>query len=106
MSQFQYNSLMSGLFNQKYTFAKLRTELEERKERICQCCKKFGHLVHNCRNKKKEMKEKPILQNKFEVIASRVIQCEVREKVKVRRQKIVEKKEVRYFKFWRIEHYK
>ena len=44
------------------------------------------------------MKEKPISQNKFEVIASRVIQCRVREKVKVRRQKIVEK-EIQCFRY-------
>jgi len=40
----------------------------------------------------KEMKEKLTPQNRFEMIASRVMQCEVREKVKVRRQEIVEEK--------------
>jgi len=40
----------------------------------------------------KEMKEKLTSQNRFEMIASRVMQCEVREKVKVRRQEIVEEK--------------
>jgi len=36
------------------------------------------------------MKKKPIPQNKFEVIASRIIQCGVREEV--RRQEIEKKK--------------
>jgi len=49
------------------------------------------------------MKKKPIPQNKFEVIASRVIQCRVREEV--RRQEI-EKKKVQYFRCWGMEHYK
>jgi len=43
----------------------------------------FRYLAHNCRNKnKKEI----VSQNKFEVIASRIMQCGVREEVKVRRQ--------------------
>jgi len=50
------------------------------------------------------VKGKPIFQNKFKVIASRVIQCGVREEIKVRRQKVVE--EVKYFRCWRIGHYK
>jgi len=65
---------MSNLLNQKHTLAKLRAELEGKRERICQCCKRFGHLACNCRNKK-EVKGKLIPQNKFEVIASRVMQC-------------------------------
>ena len=104
MSQSQYNSLMSGLLNQKYALTKLRAELEERKERMCWYCRKFGHLAHNCRNKRGETKGKPILQNKFEMIASKVIQYRVREKVKVRRQEIVE--EVKYFRYWEVGHYK
>ena len=52
------------------------------------------------------MKGKPIPQNKFEVIASRVMQYRVREKVKVRRQEIIEKEKVTYFRCWRIGHYK
>ena len=103
MSQSKYNSLMSGLFNQKHTLAKLRAELEGKRERICQCCKRFGHLACNCRNKK-EVKGKLIPQNKFEVIASRVMQCRVREEVKVRRQETVE--EVRCFRCWGVGHYK
>jgi len=77
ISQSQYNSLMSDLLNQKHALAKLRAELEGRKERMCWCCRKFRHLAHNYRNKRGEMKRKPIPQNKFEMIVSRVIQCEV-----------------------------
>ena len=104
MFQSQYNSLMSSLLNQKHALTKLRAELEEGRRRICRYCKKFGHLVHNCRNKKEEVKKKPISQNKFEVIASRVMQCGVREEIKVRRQEVVEK--VKCFRYWRIGHYK
>ena len=79
MSQSQYNSLMSGLLNQKHALAKLRVELEGRRGRMCQYCKKLGHLACNCRNKKEEVKGKPIPKNKFEGIASRVIQHGVEE---------------------------
>ena len=73
MSQSQYNSLMSSLLNQKYALAKLRAELEGRKERMYWYCRKFGHPAYNYRNKREEMKRKPIPQNKFEMIVSRVI---------------------------------
>ena len=98
MSQSKYNSLMSGLFNQKHTLAKLRAELEGKRERMCQCYNRLRHLACNCRNKKEEIKGKPILQNKFKVIASKVMQCRVREEVKVRRQKTIEKEKVRCFR--------
>ena len=49
----------------------------------------FGHLAHNCRNMK-EAKGKPVPQNRFEVIASRVMQYGVREEAKVSRQETVE----------------
>ena len=52
------------------------------------------------------MKREPIPQNKFEVIASRVMQCGVRKEVKVRRQEMVEEEEVRCFRCWRIGYYK
>jgi len=61
MSQKQYNSLMSNLLNQKHALAKLKAELERRRERIYQCCRRFGHLARNCRNKNKEEKGKLIL---------------------------------------------
>ena len=95
---------MSEMLNQWCTLAKLRAEIEGREKRVCQECRKFGHLVCNCRNKKEEVKEKLISQNKFEVIASRVIQYRVREEVKVRKQETVE--EVKCFRYWRIGHSK
>ena len=104
MSQFQYNSLMSSLLNQKYALAKLRAELEGERERMYQYCKKFGHLAYNCRNKKEKVKEKPISQNKFEVITSRIIQYRMKEEIKVRRQEVME--EVKCFRCWGIEYYK
>jgi len=81
---------MSNLLNQKHALAKLKIELEGRRERICQCCRRFGHLVCNYRNKNKEEKGKSILQNRFEVIVSRVMQCGVKEKVEIRKQETVE----------------
>jgi len=72
---------------------------------MCWECRKFEYLVHSYRNKKKKAKGKLILQNKFEVIASRVIQCRVKEKVKVKKQKTIEE-EVQYFRYWRVGHYK
>ena len=51
------------------------------------------------------MKRKLISQNKFEMIASRVIQCGVRKKVKMRKQKTIEK-EIQYFRCQKVEHYK
>ena len=89
MSLSQYNQLMSRMLNQKKALAKLRAELEGEKRRNCWSCKKFGYLACNCRNKRGEMKGKPIPQNKFEIIVSRVIQCGVEGKVKVRRQEVV-----------------
>jgi len=86
------------LLNQKHTLAKLRAKLEGRRRRMCQCYKRFGHLAHNCRNKKEEIKGKPILQNKFEMIVSRMMQYGVRKEVKVRRQEIVEEEEVKCFR--------
>jgi len=105
MSQTQYNSLMSNLLNKKHALAKLKAELEGRRKRICWCCKRFRYLACNCRNKNKEEKGKSILQNRFEVIASRVMQCGVKEKVEIRKQETV-KEGVQCFRCWRIEHYK
>jgi len=67
--------------------------------------RKFRYLVYNCRNKKKEAKRKLVLQNKFEMIVSRVMQYRVKEKVKVRKQETV-KEEVQCFRNWRVGHYK
>jgi len=105
MSQTQYKSLISNLLNQKHALTKLRAELEGRRGRICWCCRKFGHLAHNCRNKGEEKKGKPISQNRFEVIASRVMQCGVKGEVKARKQETVEE-EVQCFRCQRMGHYK
>ena len=72
---------MSNLLNEKHTLAKLRAELEGRKGKLCWCCKKFGHLARNCRNKKEEEKGTTMPQNKFEILSSRVMQCGVEEKM-------------------------
>jgi len=66
---------MSNLLNKKHTLAKLRAELEGRKGKLCRGCKKFRHLVQNCRNKRREEKGTIVPQNKFEVLKSRVMQC-------------------------------
>ena len=104
MSLEQYNFLMGSMLNQWHALAKLRAEIEEKEERVCWRCRKFGYLAYNCRNMK-EAKGKLVSQNRFEVIASRVIQCGVRKEAKVKRQKIVEER-VQYFRCQRIGHYK
>jgi len=104
MSLEQYNFLMGSMLNQWHALAKLRAEIEGREGRVCWRCRRFGYLVHNCRNMK-EAKGKLVFQNRFEVIASRVMQCGVREEAKVRRQKTVEEG-VRYFRCRGIEYYK
>jgi len=71
---------MSDLLNEKCALAKLRAELEGRKGKLCRCCKKFGHLAQNCRNRRGEEKGTVVPQNKFEVLSSRVMQCGVEEK--------------------------
>jgi len=61
------------MLNQQHALAKLRAKIEGREEKVCWGYKRFGHLAHNCRNKKGEEKRRLISQNKFEVIASRMI---------------------------------
>jgi len=80
-----------------------QTERRTRKkeEEVVRSCKKFGHLAQNCRNKKEAGREVMILQNKFKVLSSKVIQCRVKEK-EIRRQK--EARKVEYFKFVEEEH--
>jgi len=51
---------MSRILNQQYALARLRAEIERKERRMCWGYKKFGHLVHNCRNKKEKAKRKPI----------------------------------------------
>jgi len=83
----------------------IRGEIEGREGRVYWGYRKFGHLACNCRNKKEEEKGKPIPQNRFEVIASRIMQCGVRGEVKVRKQETVEEG-VQCFRCQRIGHYK
>jgi len=85
MSLEVYNQLLSNMLNQRWTLAKLRTELEGREGRLCRLCGNFGHLTWNCR-REGEQKKKEEERNKFEVLRSRVMQCRVRE---VRRQEVV-----------------
>ena len=89
MSLEQYNSLMSGMLDQWHALAKLRAEIEEREGRVCWSCKGFGHLARNCRNKVEKEKRGVTPQNKFEVLSSRVMQCDVKERV-VRKLETVE----------------
>ena len=55
---------------------------------MCWCCKRFGHLVCNCRNKKEGKKGTIAPQNKFEVLRSRMMQCGVEERM-IRRHEVV-----------------
>jgi len=70
MSQEQYNTLLSNLLREKHALAKLRVELEGRKEKLCRSCKRFRHLAQNCRNRREEEKGAETPQNKFEVLRS------------------------------------
>jgi len=94
MSQEQYNNLLSSLLREKHALAKLRVELEGRKKKLCKSCKGFGHLVRNCRNKMEGEKRMITPQNKFEILSSRVMQCDVEERVVRSVRRVV----VRYFK--------
>jgi len=86
---------MSTMLKEKCALNKLRAELEGRKGKLCQCCKKFGHLVRNCRNRRGEEKGTVVPQNKFEVLSSRVMQCRVEEKT-IRSMRMLEVKCFRY----------
>ena len=79
------------MLNQWHALAKLKAEIEEREERVCWGCRKFGHLAYNCRNREQEEKERSTLQNRFKVLVSRVIRYSLRGEVKVRRQEVVKK---------------
>jgi len=76
---------MSNLLKERCSLAKLREELERRKEKLCKSCKKFGYLAYNCRNRRKEEKRETTPLNKFEMLSSQVMQCGIEEKV-IRRQ--------------------
>jgi len=92
------------MLNQQHALAKLRAEIERREGRICWGYRKFGYLVRNCRNREQEKKERSTLQNRFEVLASRVMRCGLRGEVKVKRQEVVE--EVQYFRYRGTGHCK
>jgi len=104
MSLKQYNSLIGSILNQWHALAKLRAEIERREGRVCWGYRRFGYLACNCRNMK-EAKGKLVPQNRFEVIASRVMQYGVREEAKVSRQETGEKG-VQCFRCWGTEYYK
>jgi len=76
MSQQQYYDIMSNLLKEKCALTSLRAKLEGRRERECWKCRGFGHRAQHCRKEKKE-KEKTTPQNKFEILASRVMKCGV-----------------------------
>jgi len=79
---------MSTMLKEKCALTKLRAELEGGKGKLYRCCKKFGHLACNCRNKEGEEKGTNVPQNKFKILRSKVMQCGVEVKT-IRRQKMV-----------------
>ena len=80
MSLEQYNSILSSMLKQKQFLARLREKLEGRKRELCFRCKKFRHLVQNYRNIGGKEERKAILQNKFKVLSSQVMQCGIEER--------------------------
>jgi len=84
---------MSSLLKGKRALASLRAKLEGRRERKCWKCKGFGHRAQHCRKEEKR-KRKSTLQDKFEILASRVMRCGV----ELRKQEAEER--------WRIKCYK
>jgi len=84
---------MSNLLKEKCALTSLRAKLEGRREKEYWKCRGFGHQAQYCRKEEKE-KGKLTLQNKFEILASRVMKCGV----KLRKQE-VEKR-------WRVKCYK
>jgi len=67
---------MSNFLKEKYALTSLRAKLEGRRKRECWKCRGFGHRAQYCRKEKKE-KGKSTPQNKFEMLASRVMRCGV-----------------------------
>ena len=92
------------MLNQQYTLTKLRTEIEKRKEKVSQKYKKFKYLAYNYKNKKKEIKKKLISKNKFEVLVSRVMKCDIKKEVTIKRQKTIEERKC--FRCRGVKYYK
>jgi len=86
------------MLKQKQFLTRLREKLEGRKGKLCFSYKKFRHLAQNCRNVRGEEKGKAILQNKFEVLSSWVMQCGVEERAvhMMRPQKAQQEKRLVY----------
>jgi len=82
---------MSNLLKQKHALTSLRAKLEGKKEQECWNCKGSRYLAQNCRNKKGKEKRRTAFQNKFEVLSSRVMQYNVKEKI-IRKQETVKVK--------------
>jgi len=76
MSQQQYYDIMSNLLKEKCALTLLRTKLEGKQEREYWKCRRFVHQAQHCRKVKKK-KGKLTPQNKFEILASRVMRCGV-----------------------------
>jgi len=79
---------MSNLLKQKRVLTTLRAKLEGKKEQEYWSCKGFRHLAQNCRNKEGKEKRGTTPQNKFEVLSSRVMQCDMKERI-IKKQKTV-----------------
>jgi len=87
MSLDAYNNILSKMLNIQRALTKMRSELEGREGRRCWGCKQFSHMAKDCRNKGGRVEEKKTIEgNRFEALASRVMQCGVKE---VRRQEAV-----------------
>ena len=67
----------------------MKSELEGREGKKCWEYRQFGHLAKNYRNKGKREEKRKMMMNKFEALASKVMQCGVKE---VRRQEVIEEK--------------
>jgi len=82
---------MSNLLKEKHALASLRAELEGRPGKLYYGCKKFGHLAHNCRNRREREKRTSIPQNRFEVLSSRVMRygVEIRKQERKRKEEEV-----------------
>jgi len=94
MSQQQYYDIMSNLLKEKHALALLRAKLEGKQEREYWKCRRFGDRAQHCR-KEEEKKGKLTPQNKFEILASKVMRCGV----ELRRQEVKREE-------WRVQYYK